>query len=171
MLLANGPMITDWLTAIGTVLGAVGTIAAVTVALAIAIRDNRRLVAEARDREAAVARLVTATLRRDVGLTFLEIRNDSPETVYHPVVELSVCGPVSYLVTGQKVEERNGRFVAVDSRDEAVGFVPPHESARLLVETKGTTGGSVTVKLGFTDAAGRQWVRLGDAPPRRELTA
>ena len=95
----------------------------------------------------------------------LEDCNDSPETVYHPAIELIVPGPVSYQVTGQKVEERNGRFVAVDSRDEGVGFVPPHESTRLLVETNATTGGPVTVKLGFTDA-GRRWVRLGDAPLR-----
>lgn len=171
MLLADGPMITDWISAIGQVLGAIGTFAAVAVALAIAIRDNRRLVAEARDREAGVARLVTAMVRRDVGLTFLEIRNDSPETIYHPVVELTASGPFRYRVTGQKVEERNGRFVVADSRDEAVAFVPPHDSSRLLVEMNGTSSGSVIVKLGFTDAAGRQWVRLGDAPPQRELTA
>jgi hypothetical protein len=172
---AQGPLVTDWLSAIGQVVGAVATFAAVVVALAIAIKDNKRLAAEIRDREAVSARLITANLCRDFGLTYLEIRNDGASAVYNLDVAVTSSVAASYRVTGRKVEERNGRFVEVESMSEGVRVLLPHEVRRLAVEMDGAAAtaeadSSATVTVRFTDAAGLQWVRPGNAPPFRELS-
>ncbi|QJT06270.1 hypothetical protein G9272_43120 [Streptomyces asoensis] len=170
------PSITDWLSAIGQVVGAVGTLAAVMVALLVSFKDNRRLVSELRDREAATARLVSATVRRDLGLTFLEIRNDGREAVHDMEVELTGAQSAELRVRGQKVEERNGRFVAAGpgTGTESVRVLRPGEVRRLVVETMATAATAhvavpAVVILRFTDSAGLRWLRQGHEPPTRQL--
>ena len=175
MPVAQGPLVTDWLSAIGQVAGAVGTFVAVAVALTIAIRDNRRLAAEIRDREAAPARLVTAVVRHDYGLTFLEIRNDSAEPIYNPEVSLTTTAEFSYQVTSRRVEERNGRFVEADSIPEGLRIIRAHEAWRLVVlgdnaDMTAELDDFPEVTLRFADSAGLQWVRRGNGSPLREFS-
>lgn len=178
MSFSQTPSITDWLSAVGQVVGAVGTLAAVTVALLVSFRDNRRLMSELRDREAATARLVSAVVRRDLGLTFLEIRNDSREAVHDVEMELAGPGSADLRVRAQKVEELNGRFVAAGpgTGTESVHALQPGEIRRLVVETTATAvtaHGAVpaVVTLRFTDSAGLRWLRQGHEPPMRQLGA
>ncbi|MGW2052151.1 hypothetical protein ACWCPF_44640 [Streptomyces sp. NPDC001858] len=156
--------------------GAVGTFAAVTVALLLAVKDNRRLASELRDREASTARLVSATIRRGLGLSFLEIRNDSREAIHDLDVQVTVTGPGTVRVTGQNVEDRNGRFVAVGPgpATEGVRALRPGEVRRLVVQAAAEAGtvdlpGSASVTLRFTDSAGLRWLRTTHEPPRRLL--
>jgi hypothetical protein len=55
------------MSAIAQIAGAVGTLAAVVVALWVASRDSHRLQAELSDREAGQARLIIADVHREGG--------------------------------------------------------------------------------------------------------
>ncbi len=172
MLLSQAPLITDWLSAVGQVAGAIGTFAAVAVALRLAVKDNRRLASELRDREASTARLVSATIRRGLGLTFLEIRNDSNEAIHD--LDVRVTGAGALRVTGQNVEERNGRFVPAGpgSATESVRALRPGEVRRLVVEAADeaqTVDLPASAAVCFTDSAGLRWLRTAHEPPRRWL--
>ncbi|WP_327730873.1 hypothetical protein OG250_38990 [Streptomyces sp. NBC_00487] len=133
--------ITDWLSAVGQVAGALGTLAAVVVALLVSFRDNRRLASELRDREASTARLVSAVIRRDPGLVFLEIRNDAREAVHDMEAELTGPGSAGLRLSAQRVEERDGRFMAAGpgTGTESLRVLRPGETRRLVVETVATT--------------------------------
>lgn len=158
--------VTDWITAVGTVGAAVGTVAAVVTSLHFSARDGRLRAERERSRQ---AEHVTAWIDGWDNTKFLiQLRNSSEQPVYWLIVSLvSVQGAFRRTAVG-------------DSRTDAaqfrrlVGLVPPGSTTTTL----GNKGGGMNLQFGlevaFQDAAGRCWLREGegtlkevDAPPLR----
>lgn len=129
----------DW-SAIGTVIGAIGTVGAFGVGLYL-------LGAQVLDRRRAQARLVSAWLK--------EIRKDEkPPLIFVIRAENGSTEPV-YAVSVQLVYGNSGTFV----RD--VGVLGPGEAAELDLTIPGMRPIDPAPDITFTDAAGRHWTRYG----------
>lgn len=175
MLVANGPNVADWISTIGQAVGALGTLAAVAVALWLAKRDNNRLIAERRDRDISQARLISAAVQRDVGVLYLEVRNDSPGSIYDLTVQDDQLVSQGYRVTHSLVEEQNGRFIRTRKVANGPHTLPPGSSLKLAIERSDTSTAPEEVDrippptLDFTDSAGLRWNRRGPSAPQRVL--
>ena len=144
----------DWVSAIGGAVGTVGAIAAVITAIWVARCDTVFQRSERADRDAAQARLVSTTVRREDGRWWVRTTNDSTAPVFRcDVVELRSPLGVHRLeaVPGSPVELRR---------------LEPDQSVDRTVRDDGDLSDGVVV-LQFVDAAGLRWRRDGDAPPRR----
>jgi hypothetical protein len=149
----------DWIRAVGQVAGALGTLAAVAVALWVARRDGQRLRAEQADRDASQARLVTADVHREDGRWWVRTTNHSSAPVYSVEV----------------VAARHARD-AGESAVEAVPGAPAVLDALAAGETRDRAladgGGDPSdglVVLRYVDSAGLRWQRAGAAQPERLL--
>jgi hypothetical protein len=128
------------LTAIGTVIGSVGTVGAFAVALYL-------LRVQISDRRRGQARLVNAWLA--------EMRVDEkPLPVFVVRVDNSSEEP-AYGVRVQLVYGNSGTFV----RD--IGVLGPQEVAELDIVVPGLRNIDPAPDVTFTDAAGRRWTRYG----------
>ncbi|HCF99622.1 MAG TPA: hypothetical protein DEV93_03660 [Chloroflexi bacterium] len=140
-----------WLTAIGTVIGAIGTVGAFAVALyllSIQMRDRR---ADAQERLLGQARLVAAWIadiseqpyQKDGDPVFYDITvhayNASTEPVYNVVIKTEV---------GVR-----GSFVR---RPFVLG---PGDRREFSIVAPGYPRGQPAVAISFVDSAGRQWMR------------
>lgn len=133
---------------------AIGTIAAVVVALVLAGKQSRDTLRRERQIQ---AEKITAWLDFSTQVSVrLRVRNASDQLIYDLVAQaVSVQG--AFRTTAVlDTEERNREFGAL------IGNVPPGET----VSEINTGGGGMhlrfAVEIAFRDAAGRFWLREGD---------
>lgn len=86
------PPVLEWSVAIAQVVGAVGTLAAVVVALWIAVRDGRRVRADQADRDARQARLITFEVYEDRDGWRVGTTNQSMAPIFEVTVTKVTCG-------------------------------------------------------------------------------
>jgi len=147
--------------AIGTAIGAVGTVFLFAVAL-LALRSDRD--ARRRELREAQARKVSAWIDSysmpagspvAIGVAAAVLLNSSDGPVYHVIVWLVVSygsGPR----TGEEVGDRE------DWRPAAIDVLPPGRSSAELPWFGGGMHTRTGVELAFTDSAGRHWIRRVD---------
>lgn len=170
-IIAIGPVnwgsLPDWLAALGTV-------SAVVVALALALRDSQRHAAEEerraqerRDLEATQARLVYFTIASSGGI-MVTIHNASDRPIFHVCLESvekvgspGLAWQVNRNVMGARAETNS---------------IEPHGHFKIPVNLVSEDGqaqrsriGEYTVIISFLDAAGMRWSRTGMGPPTRVL--
>lgn len=147
----------DWVSALGEITGAIGTIAAVVVALWIANRAVRQQRAEQADREAGQARLITADVHRWEGRWWVRTTNHSTAPIFDvQVLEVRHAdGGVSKVESVPGAPAELAKLAAGKDNDRAVAY----------------DGDSLTavVVLQFLDATGLRWRRDGAAQPQRIL--
>jgi hypothetical protein len=153
---ATGPSALDWVSALGQAAGAVGTLAAVVVALWVALRDGRQLRAEQSDRAAGQARLIIADVHRESGRWWVRTTNHSAAPVFEvEVVEVRHGGGVSMVESVAGAPAVLDKLAAGQTRDRAI--------------TPGGDPSSGIVVLCYRDAAGLRWRREGTGKPERIL--
>lgn len=139
--------VADWVGSVGQAAGAIGTFAAVVVALAIARRDGRRAEDDRADREASQARLIV-TERRFHREWLVRTTNHSSR----PVFDVTLAG-------GWTAVEREGSPAVVAVLAPGAGIdrrvMPPAEPD------------TADIVIDFLDAAGLRWRRRGHAAPER----
>jgi hypothetical protein len=175
---------TDEWGALGQWAGAFGTVLAVTVALRIAQREvedkTERNRAGKAEYELEQARLVVAEIKyppvRDEIYFKQQFDYDPPDTVqitnysrthvFHPRVEGFIHqngGTVIWDIGAEDPDEYNAPTVLgageVDRIPVSLTFDPPISEDMYPMRTK--------VVIGFTDADGRRWRRVGDGKPER----
>ena len=179
---AEGPTVADWLAAWGQVGGAVGTTAAVAVALWLGFRDRRWRRADQADRDVGQARLVTVDLQEKFGGL---MDDDSLDTELHVVLTNNSTEPI---VDVEVLELRCESAPGLGWEHRSYG--DPYERDQIPVVNSGAIwqsevnytspgGGRIPapgadhiVTIGFTDARGLRWSRTGTrAPVRRDLVA
>ncbi|HEV2779966.1 MAG TPA: hypothetical protein VGX25_11270 [Actinophytocola sp.] len=152
----QGPAVTDWMSALGEIAGAAGTVAAVAVALLLARRGARRQRIEQADREAGQARLIIAELHRAEGRWWVRTTNHSTAPVFQvEILEVRHPDGVSTVepAPGAPVELTKLPAGEVNDRALALGGDPA----------------TAVVVLRFLDAAGLRWHRAGTGQPQRVL--
>lgn len=143
--------------------GAVGTFAAVVVALWIAIGDSHRRDAERKEEQAAQARLVTIHTHEDVlgGVLHVVVTNHSTAPVFAICVDAIhvTPDPLRVMFKGERAWDR----------------IDPGQSRTsncLLFKPDGTTVATIqapsvaAADVSFVDSAGLRWRRWGNTPPR-----
>jgi hypothetical protein len=152
---------TDWITALGTVGSAFGTVGVVWVSLWLARTQGRQTEEQVKRRQ---AELVTAWFVPYEGEqddphsihVAVRVRNASDQLIYDLIAEVvTVQGAARRTAVGDS-EENNRDLGAL------MGNVPPGETT-----TRINSGGSGmfirhAIELAFRDAAGRYWLRHGD---------
>lgn len=172
----------DWLAAWGQTAGAIGTAAAVGVALWLAFRESRwrradqaERDAERADRDAAQARLVTVeptypevVYARDLHIV-IKIVNAS----LLPIFDVKVVDLSCDVAPGHtwRIDDSDGDGFKIEFRVLAAGepfylpveYVDPAGRSTALMEA----GGTDHVTIEFTDSVGLRWRRRdNDAPVR-----
>ena len=131
-------------------LAAVGTIAAVLIALGLALADGRRRSREDRRRQ---AELITAWLGEEANprpWVWVTLANASNQVAYRVVISI-----VS-VVDGSRVP----RPADPTTWRRFVSQLPPGKNEPLSVSwTAGTGTARPGVEIAFQDAAGRSWIR------------
>jgi hypothetical protein len=148
--------VVDWVSAGGEVAGAIGTFAAVVVALWVSIRSAQRQRAEQIDREAGQARLITTELRHEDGRWWVRTTNHSTA----PIFDARILG-VRHAGGVGMVEPAPGAPVEVTT-------LTAGQSVDRAVAANGVPANAVIV-LQFLDAVGLRWRREGAAQPKRIL--
>lgn len=150
---------------------AVGTFAAVAVALWIGIRDGRERDAERRDSEAGQARLVMVSSgTASGGGIWVVLTNHSSQ----PVTGLELDE-----VTWDGDEARGAPWrvpPTIMGARAATDILAAGDELKIPVEFLGPNGerihvgvGSFTARYSFRDACGLTWSRIGNGEPRRVL--
>jgi hypothetical protein len=153
------PAVVDWVSALGEVAGAVGTVAAVVVALWVSNRSMRQQRAEQADREAGQARLITVDFYRADGRWWVRTTNHSAAPVFDVQID-----EVRHTVGTSEIESVPGhpaelaKLAAGQDNDRAVA----------VGDGVNPSTGDVVV-LRFLDARGLRWRREGTAQPQRVL--
>ena len=145
--------VANWVAAIGQVAGAIGTFAAVVVALAISRRENRALRTEQADRAAAQARLVVSEVRAERRIWWVRTTNHSGEPVFDVRVAEVRCDRARL-----RVQDAPGAPAVVD-------ILAAGESRDRVLD--GEAEVTATVVVQYVDARGLRWERVGRQPPRR----
>jgi hypothetical protein len=156
-------VVTDWITAVGTAGGAIGTVGAVIVALRLARRSDQR---EWRREERHQAERVTAWMEpidnptaeeQQNDLQVLCIRNASDLLIYDLIAEVvGVQGSFRKTAVGDN-GDNNVRLGA------RVGTVRPGETrARISTDSGRGMYKRFAIEIAFIDAAGRRWLRRAD---------
>jgi hypothetical protein len=143
--------------------GAMGTLAAVVLALCIAIGDARRRESDRKEEQAAQARLITVDSSEDAvgGFLYVTVTNHSTSPVFAVVVEAVHVTPDPLRVRF-KGDRRWPRLNPGDSK----------LATCILFEVDGTTMTSVkapnivSADVSFVDSVGLRWRRWGNTPPR-----
>ena len=171
------PTVTDWMEAVGTCVGAVGTGGALFVAAVAYAR-------QARDRRREQANRVSAWFTADTGVpggrTVVNVRNTSGRAIYDckiEVVDPSLPGTAIVMRGASAPSEAIMGFSVVPPDLDVLAFRGVDES--LLLDPGGTPAG---IRLVFRDQAERYWRRdehgrlaeismaeAAAAPPRREV--
>lgn len=150
---------TDWITAVGTGLAAIGTVGAFIAALVQIKRERearKRLEREAeqRDRRARAERM-SAWPYTDRRSTEILLSNPSEQPVYRAVASLVMIqgdGPGS----GKELEPHHAGYRAT------LALIPPGEWRTTVDVGWDGLSGRPDVELAFTDRAGVHWVRCAD---------
>jgi hypothetical protein len=146
--------VVDWVSAAGEVTGAIGTVAAVVVALWVSIRSAQRQHAEQADREAAQARLITADLHRANGRWWARTTNHSMAPIFDvQVLEVRHAAGIGMVESVPGAPAELAKLTAGEAIDRAVAF--------------GGDPSTAVVVLQFLDATGLRWRREGSAQPQR----
>lgn len=156
--------------AAGQWVGALGSVAAIAVALGIAHRDWRRADAERRDSEKAQARQIWPTVvlypkvanssNDPVGAVV--VANDSHAPIFHVGVD-RVTGPINMDGSSFSASDRS---VRIEAGQKPTFDAPQFRVARFPAEA-GITADAFTVSVRFMDASQRWWLRTGVADPVR----
>jgi hypothetical protein len=155
--IATGSVV-DWISAVGEVVGAVGTLAAVIVALWLARLDRQRIWAELEDREAGQARLVTFEVVRRGGRWRVQTTNHSVAPVFDVRVIQVRCG------------DQVGHVDPIPGTPKWLAMVRAGESMDQVITFNDLeVDGTCEVTAFFLDSAGLRWQRTGTDPPRRVL--
>jgi hypothetical protein len=150
--------VVEWVSAAGQVVSAVGTLAAVAIALWLARLDGRRFRAESADREAGQARLVTFEVVRRGGRWRVKTTNYSTAPVFDVrVMHVRYGDQVVHVEKAPGSPERLAIVPAGETMDQAVSLAD--------LEAAGVWEVTAT----FLDSAGLRWLRTGIDPPRRVL--
>jgi len=162
------PTNTELITAIGTAVGAVGTVGAVIVALYFSGAEARRRHREEHRRQAEciAAWFVIEHNSEERGFVYCTVTNSSDQLVYDLVISLvSVHG--AYRKTAVGVD-RNG---PIGGCQTYVGGAFPPGSRTLPL---GYPGSALQVRYGvelaFRDVGSRYWIRGGDGRLREVAT-
>ncbi|NIH87376.1 hypothetical protein [Amycolatopsis granulosa] len=162
--------------------GALGSMAAVIVALALAAVDGRRRRRELADRQAAQARTVTCTVTRSIGQ---DGDRDELSVVVHNHGQLPVTDVYLRDVRMHFGDTtlQDWDFAAPRQRDEGRAYpldtvIGPQDhssSPRLIFRDEPAEGappgrGEATTRFAFLDASGLCWERINNGPPRRIYT-
>ena len=154
---------TDWWADSASWASAIGTIGATVSALYIALRSWRDAAAERADRDAAQARQVVINYLKSA---VVEVTNFS----ISPILFLLVRDVWRLNDDHTQVAERyRARVQGADAR-RAKLLLAPQETIRIDITS--STGspplpGAYALTIRFTDAAGLDWERTGNEPPRR----
>lgn len=153
---------TDWWADSAAWASAVGTIGATVTALTVAWRGWRDAAAERADRDAAQARQVVVTA---ISGTTMQVTNFSAA----PILYVQAKHVWLMSMNGQPLDKYQARLQGADPRGVRV-VLSPQESVKVDISTQ--TGappppGGYALTLRFTDAAGLDWERTGNDPPRR----
>jgi hypothetical protein len=152
---------TDWISAIGSIGGAVATSAAVVTALWLAGKQDR---ASTRRQEREQAEKITAWYIDFAGpqpipgrlMTGIRIKNASDQVVYDLVAQVvGLQGSFRRTAVGDTAE-RNYEYGA------PVGNIPPGEVDSFIDGSGGGMHRRFGVEFAFQDAAGRFWLRRGN---------
>jgi hypothetical protein len=156
----------DWWGASGQWAGAIGTIAAVVVALGIAIRDNKkgreeRLAHAEEEKRRHISQLSSWVIshRPTAGITFpLKLLNTSREPFYNVVVfPVFIQGAAPHTGEQWLLHDDEGeygqRFCAV------IGVLPPGRWEIDMEFDTGVMQGRAGVEIAGTDRLGNHWVR------------
>lgn len=182
--LTQADSLATWLGVAGQWVGALGTFAAVLVALRLARWERRRDTAEQRDREAAQARLVTTKVGYpsetaaypddlDIELPMVQIINYSELPVYRPRIESmgDAPPPVRWGINPNTGEDYSIDVLPPNQR-RSVPFehVDPHSQSAYTTVTAGKIKKRVDaddVTITFIDTYGLRWRRTGNGEPIR----
>jgi hypothetical protein len=146
----------QWILAVGQVVIAAGTLAAVLVALWLGRLERRRIWGELEDREAGQARLVAFEVVRRGGRSLVRTTNHSAAPVFEVRVTHVRCG------------DQVGHVQTNGGSSEWLAMVPARESVDQVLTFDGPeVNGSYEVTALFLDSAGLRWQRTGANPPRR----
>jgi hypothetical protein len=135
---------------------AVGTFSATVAALYIAQRGWREAGAERLHRDAAQARQIVM----EQNGTTIEITNFSQE----PILDVQIMNPIDQ----QRSVVCQARMREADLRGLRVILGPKENAIVDILSPEGQPadpGGSYTLTVRFTDAAGMDWQRDGNNPP------
>jgi hypothetical protein len=145
--------------ALGVVAGALGTFAAVVVALWVSNRNTRQQRAEQADREAGQARLIIMDVYRAAGRWWVRTANHSTAPVFDVQID-----EVRHKVGTSKIESVPGHPA------ELAKLAAGQDNDRAVAVGNGVNPsiGDVVV-LRFLDARGLRWRRVGTAQPQRVL--
>lgn len=151
----------DWWGAAGQWAGAVGTVAAVAVALWIAIRDGRvaradRAKRELREWQEQAAKVTAWIETTDAGEVHMIVSNANSEAVHHVVVSFDLVRSLpmtgSTLHRGPEIEPDEYLYAVLPP---GKWRMPVREGRRMAYTTPG-------VMLAFTDSRNGHWLRLTD---------
>jgi hypothetical protein len=146
----------QWILAAGQVVTAVGTLAAVTVALWLGRLERRRIWMELEDRVAGQARLVTFAVVHRGDRWWVQTTNHSAA----PVFEVRI--------TQVRSGDEAGHVQTIPVSLEGLAMVPAGESLDQSLQFSGPeVNGGYKVTAQFLDSAGLWWQRTGTDPPRR----
>jgi hypothetical protein len=153
--------LTNWLSAIGEIGGAIGTSAAVITALWLAGKQERqnRIREERQQAEKITAWYIPYDGPQPIPgrlLTRFRIKNASDQLVYYVVAQVvGLQGSFRMTAVGDTAE-RNHEYGC------PVGNVPPGELDSMIDGSGGGMHRRFGIELAFQDAAGRYWLRHGN---------
>lgn len=143
--------------------GAIGSSAAVVVALWIAINDARRRESERKDEQAAQARLLVVEAHEDDagGVLNVKVTNHSSSPVFAVVVEAVHVTPYPLRVRFFSKREW-ARLDPGESKQAGCYLFAMDGITIATIEAPNI----VSADVSFVDSAGFRWKRWGNTPPR-----
>jgi len=150
----------EWWGAAGQWAGAVGTVAAVAVALWIAIRDGRQARADRRQRDVRErqeqASKVTAWVETGATGVDMIVSNANAEAVNHVVVSFDLVR--SLPMTGSTLH----RGPEIEDDEYLFAVLPPGKWRMAVPEARLDTDLTPGVMIAFSDSHNGHWLRLTD---------
>jgi hypothetical protein len=151
----------EWWGAAGQWAGAVGTVAAVAVALWIAIRDGRvarvdRRKRDLRERQEQASRVTAWIETGPAGEVHMIVSNANSEAVNHVVVSFDLVR--SLPMTGSTLH----RGPEIEPDEYLYAVLPPGKWRMPVPETRLDVNLTPGVMLAFTDSRNGHWLRLTD---------
>jgi hypothetical protein len=145
--------------------GALGSIAAVAVALWLAISDARRRDSDRREEKAAQARLITVEVETIYGkaAAFVTVTNHSAS----PVFSVAINGvqvspePPAFVQFGE--DRQWARLDPGQMKTARCAFFSSRNPRDLWIVSPPNL---VSAEVSFVDASGLPWKRWGNTPPR-----
>ena len=156
--------LTDWISAIGQAGAAVGTVAAVILALNLARRDSRR---REQEDERHQAELITAWLVAD-DFNDAEMRGKIKCTIYNSSHQVAYDLMISLVSThGALRKTAAGIDNSQRGYETFVGQFPPGQLTYFLPYPGSALQVRYSAEIAFRDAAGRFWLRDGHGHLKR----